>query len=318
MWFPLALHPGAGDIINNRSSGLNNFYVPETGLPADTQIYVTIGYYKAGQDFTTCSVETFRTEAVTSPPGCTTLVEPFDQAVNIAAETKLEWNYAPGATGYLLSIGTTPHGKEVVDNLDVGNVLTFDPPEGLPADGAIYVALTPYNTIGKATSCAEEHFTTTSVVIDCGPFFDYKTGQSVSFRPELDFPDQIGLCKNRSATIVESKDVAAGYRWFAVHPDGTETLLSSTRSIELLEVGNYRYEAYNLVTRSTSTVECSNSRTFSVHLSETAVISSIEDDEIPSGRRLKINVTGNGNYEYAIDNREGPFQNSAVFENDFP
>ncbi len=307
--------PGAGDIITNRSSGLNNSYVPETGLPADTQVYVTIGYYKAGQDFTTCAVETFRTEALTSPPGCTTLVEPLDMAVNIEAETKLEWNYAPRATGYVLSIGTTPQGKEVVDNEDVGNELTFDPPDGLPADGPIYVSITPYNHIGKATSCAEERFTTTSVVIDCGPFFDYKTGQLVSFRPELDIPDQVGLCTNRSATIVESRDIAAGYRWFVIHPDGTETLLSSARSVELFEEGNYRYEAYNLVTRSTSTVECANSRTFSVNLSEIAVISSIDDDEISEGRRLKINVTGDGNYEYAIDNREGPFQNSAVFEN---
>src|SRR5680860_1578777 len=50
-----------------RSLGLRNFYFPETGLPADTQIYVTISFFKAGQDYTTCEVETFRSAAVTSP-----------------------------------------------------------------------------------------------------------------------------------------------------------------------------------------------------------------------------------------------------------
>src|SRR5680860_1671236 len=51
----LGTSPGEGDIINNRSSGLGNFYVPETGLPADTQIFVTISFFKARQDFTTVS-----------------------------------------------------------------------------------------------------------------------------------------------------------------------------------------------------------------------------------------------------------------------
>lgn len=307
--------PGGGDIIRNRSSGLNNFYVPETGLPADTQVYVTIGYYKAGQDFTTCAVETFRTAAVTSPPKCTELVEPLNGSDNIAAETKLEWNYAPTATGYFLSIGTTPNGIDVLDNLDVGNVLSFEPSGGLPADRPIYVTLNPYNDIGGATSCTEERFITTSVVIDCGPFFDYKTGQTVTLGPEIDFPDRIGLCTDQSATLIESSDTADGYRWYAINPDGTETLLSSNRFVDLANSGDYRYEAYNFVTRSTNTVECATSKTFTVNPSESAVITSIDENEITSGRRLNINITGDGNYEYALDNSEGPYQNSAVFEN---
>ncbi len=307
--------PGGGDIIRNRSSGLNNFYVPETGLPGDTQIYVTIGYFKAGQDFTTCALETFRTTAVTSSPNCTKLVEPLNGSENIAAETKLEWNYAPTGTGYFLSIGTTPDGNDVIDNLDIGNVLNFEPSDGLPADRPIYVTLTPYNDFGKATSCTRESFSTTSVVIDCGPFFDYTTGQSVTHGPELDFPDRIGLCKNQSITTVESSDTADGYRWYAINPDSTETLLSSTKSIELSKIGSYRYEAFNYVTRSTNTVECPNSKTFTVNLSESAVISTIDDNQVSGGRRLKINVTGDGNYEYTLDNSEGAYQNGNVFEN---
>lgn len=307
--------PGEGDIINNRSSGLNNFYIPETGLPADTQIYVTIGFYKAGQKFTTCAGETFRTSKVTAAPKCTKLTEPLNGSDNIAAETKLDWNYAPTATGYLLSVGTTPSGSDVLDALDVGNVLSFEPSGGLPADGPVYVTLTPYNDAGKAISCGEESFTTTSVVIDCGPFYDYKTGQTVSLGPEIDFPDRIGLCNDRSVITVESSDAADGYRWFAIHTDGTETLLSSSSSVELIQTGEYRYEAYNFVTRSTNTVECGSSKLFVVNASEIALISSIKDDQFSNGRRVEVNVIGDGNYEYALDNREGTYQNSNVFEN---
>lgn len=307
--------PGEGDIIKNRSSGLNNFYIPETGLPADTQVYVTIGYYKAGQNFTICAVETFRTAKVTVVPQCTKLVEPLNGSANIAAQSKLDWNYAPLATGYLLSVGTTPNGTDVFDALDVGNVLSFEPSGGLPANRPIYATLTPYNDVGNAISCAEERFTTTAVVIDCGPFFDYKTGQTVSLGPKIDFPDRIGLCKDQSIITIESSDTADGYRWYALHLDGTETLLSSSRSVQLVHTGEYRYEAFNYVTRSTHTVECANSKLFVVNPSEIALISSIYDDRFSKGRMVKVNVTGDGDYEYALDNSEGTYQNSNVFEN---
>jgi len=307
--------PGAGDIIEKRSSGLRNFYIPETGLPANTQIYVTISYFKEGQDYTTCNVESFRTAAVTSPPDCTEMVMPLDGADNIVAETKLEWNYSATATGYLLSVGTTSNGTEIFENLDLGNVLSFEPPDGLPADLPIYVTLTPYNHVGKATSCPEESFTTTSVVIDCGPFFDHETGQSVSLGPEIEFPDEIGLCKDQAVTTVESSDIADGYRWYAVNLDGTETLLSSTKLVELSKTGNYRYEAFNLVTRWTKTVECANSKPFTVKSSESAIISSIDENQVSGGRTLNINVIGEGEYEYALDNKDGPYQDSSIFEN---
>ncbi|HEA20677.1 MAG TPA: T9SS type B sorting domain-containing protein [Pricia antarctica] len=307
--------PGDGDIIRNRSSGLNNFYVPQTGLPADTQIYVTISYYKAGQDFTTCETETFRTAPITSPPGCTRLTEPLNAAVNIAAETKLEWEYAPTATGYLISVGTAPNLNDVFDNLDVGNVLSFEPPEGLPADQSVYVTLTPYNDVGRASSCSVESFSTTSVVIDCGPFFDYRTGETLNLGPEIDFPEFIGLCKDQVTLSVESEDKADGYRWYSFTSDGAETLISSNRSVELPSVGTYRYEAYNYITRSTSTVECAKSKVFTVIPSESAIITSVEDTQAPLGRTLVINITGDGVYEFALDNSEGPYQFANSFEN---
>lgn len=311
----LGTTPGGVDILNNRSSGLRNFYVPEIGLPADTQIYVTISFFKVGQDYTTCEVETFRTAAITSPPACTNFTEPLNGTDNIAAETALEWNYAPTATGYLLSVGTTPGGTDVLDNFDVGNVLRFEPSEGLPADGPVFVTLIPYNDIGTAPSCPEESFTTTSLVIDCGPFFDFKTGELVYLGPELDFPDRISICNDMSVINVESSDIADGYRWYLINPDGTETLLSTTKSVALTSIGDYRYEGYNNVTRLTNTIECAKSKTFTITASEKAVITSIDERKSGNGRNLQVNVIGEGTYEYALDNREGPYQNSAVFEN---
>lgn len=309
----LGTSPGDVDIINNRSSGLRNYYVPETGLPADTQIYMTIGYFKGGREFVTCEVETFRTAAVTSAPGCTTLSEPVDGTSDVALETKLKWVYAPTATGYLLSAGTTLGGSDVFDNLDVGNVLEFKPPEGLPADAPIYVTLTPYNEIGLAEPCPEEGFTTTSTLIDCGPYKDVKTGVLVSQGPKIDFPDKIGLCRGETTITAESHDKADGYRWYALNPDGSETLLSSTYSVVLSSIGKYRYEAYNEITQRAGTVECAKSKIFDVIASESATITSIDDGITFQGRNLEVYVLGEGPYEFALDDIDGPYQDSPVF-----
>ena len=41
----------------------------------------------------------------------------------------LSWNAVPNATGYLVIVGTTSGGVEVVNNVDVGNMTTYDIPD---------------------------------------------------------------------------------------------------------------------------------------------------------------------------------------------
>lgn len=306
--------PGDDDIISNRSSGLRNSYVPQTGLPADAQIYITIGYYKQGREFVECEEKTFRTAEANSPPDCATLSAPTNGAPNISVETKLEWGYAARATGYRLSVGTAPGGTDVIDDVNVGDKLEYRPPKGLPSSTLLYVTLTPYNETGEAESCSEERFTTATAIIDCGPYFDAQIGADVFLGPEIDFPDQIGLCRDSASTIIESNDKADGYRWYIINPDGSERLLSSTKSVELVSVGNYRYEAYKEITRWSDTAECANSKTFNVVNSEAAVITAIDDDVTARGRRLEIHVSGVSSYEFALENIEGPYQESPIFE----
>ena len=309
----LGTTPGGGEIINRRSSGQNNFYLPEVGLPADTQIYVTIGYFKEGQDFTTCDVETFRTVKVTQPPPCTNLETPMNNSSNIAADTELQWNYAPTATGYFLSIGTSVGGNDVLDNFDVKNTLSYEAPDGLPADTEVFVQITPYNEIGEAVSCPTESFITTSAVIDCGPYFDFTSGTTITLGPEITIPDAIGLCAQQPVTTIVSEDVADGFRWYFLEPGGNENLISTEPYIELSKAGAYRYEAYNNISQSATIVECSQSKLFHVFDSDAAVIEFIEETRQTNGRDIKVNISGAGDYEFALGNREGPYQTSNTF-----
>jgi gliding motility-associated-like protein len=309
----LGTSPGGGDILNRRSAGLTNSYTPEVGLPENTTIYVTISLFLFNGELTICPSEEFTTEDVITPPLCTSLIMPSNNEGNVSVKTEIQWAYAPTATGYRLSIGTSAGAADLVDNLNVGNVLTYNPQGDFPQDSPVYVTITPYNENGDAGSCAEESFTTGNAVIDCNAYFDPVSGEIVPRRPESNLPSQIGLCKNEIPTLISSDDEADGFRWFKINEDGTESLLSSTSEVLLYEIGPHRYEAYNFVEQGGETFECSISKDFNVVLSEIAQIISVSTSQEADGREIQIEVSGIGDYEYAMDNIEGPYQNSGTF-----
>jgi len=150
---------GGTDILNNVNVGNVTTYDPLGDLPYSTTIYVTITPYNAGGDAVGCTEESFTTEAQPLPPDCTTLTDPLNGAANVPVTTALTWASATSATGYRLTVGTTPGGTDILNNEDVGEVTTYYPGGGLPYDVTVYVTITPYNANGDALGCVEESFT---------------------------------------------------------------------------------------------------------------------------------------------------------------
>jgi len=109
----LGSFPGGEDILTRRSAGLTNSFTAPTGLPENTRIYVTISMFLGDGRFIFCSEEMFfETEDVTTIPPCTTLSVPQSRDQNVNNEAEISWNYAPTATGYRLTIGTSPGGSD--------------------------------------------------------------------------------------------------------------------------------------------------------------------------------------------------------------
>lgn len=309
----LGTTPGGTEILNRRSAGLVNSFTPEVGLPDDTIIYVTIEMFLPGQQLEICPGESFRTVDVTQPPQCTNLIEPLNNSTNISVNGDITWAYAPTATGYRVSISTSQGLNDISDNEDVGNVLSFNPQIEFPLDEEIFVEIIPYNENGDAGFCNTERFTTGEPTIDCLLYQDESTEGSIKLQPEIDFPTQIGICSDDSAKLLRSTDKARGFRWFRINDDGTESLLSETREVEITQVGSYLYEAYNTVTQFGATIECAISQEFTVISSELASIEGIAVAREMNSLRITIEASGSGNYEYALDNEKGPYQNSPVF-----
>ncbi len=99
------------------------------------------------------------TQATSTPPNCTVLSTPANGATSISSSV-VSWTAATGApTGYRLNVGTAPGGTTVLNNFDVGNVLTYDLGT-LLAGTTYYVTVIPYNANGPATGCTESSFAT--------------------------------------------------------------------------------------------------------------------------------------------------------------
>ncbi|WP_394974765.1 BspA family leucine-rich repeat surface protein [uncultured Croceitalea sp.] len=125
----------------------------------------------------TCTTETFTiVAAAPTSPSCTTLVSPANGATDVAIATDITWNTVTGAEGYRLTIGTIAGGNDILDNEDVGNILTYNPPTEFLDNTEVFVTIVPYIGTDNATGCIEESFTTEIAQPGCAnlitPVFD--------------------------------------------------------------------------------------------------------------------------------------------------
>ncbi|WP_338732576.1 gliding motility-associated C-terminal domain-containing protein [Mangrovimonas cancribranchiae] len=105
----------------------------------------------------------------TAVPNCNAdLTTPTNGATDVDVATQITWSPASVVvTGYYLSLGTTPGGTDIADNLDLGNVLSYTPSNILPYETDVYVTITPYNDNGSAVNCSEYTFTTEQNPYQC-------------------------------------------------------------------------------------------------------------------------------------------------------
>lgn len=306
---------GGTDLANNVSLGLINSYKAPLGLPENTRIFVRLSILQFNTIPQVCSEISFTTQDVTTPPPCTRLIAPDNEASYVTVVTNIIWEYASTATGYLLSIGTSADFADILNNVNVGNTLSYDPPEDLPQGVRIFIKVEPINENGNIDSCRQDSFFTGPGFDVCEPIFDEATGETTTTKPNINFPSLVAICSDELPYIITSEDSAEGFRWYKINIEGPEILISEERTATILELGKYILETYNTVSRLGIDWECTNTQLVSIVASETATIDRIDRELVLGQRQIFIYANGNGNYEYALDDVNGPYQNSPLFEN---
>jgi len=304
---------GANDVIANQliPNGGLSFQIT-TPLAEGTTYYVRIRPRNAVGEAVNCANDSsFTTLTIsTEVPDCTILNSPSDGEENVAITPLLTWLPVPNADGYRLTIGSSPTSSDVVDNIDFGNVTsTFvvDFDEGVK----YYVTITPYNSAGDAIDCAQTCFTTT---LGCGPYEDAITGEIIDLNPQITLEDSYSFCANDGPLQFNFTGIGEDFSWIQFVND-TELEISSSRDITITESGTYRLDVISEVPIEEGIITCDSSHIFTVTISEAPVIEDLNLSIQGLNVSINVEVSGIGDYEYAIGSVEGPYQDSPVFNN---
>lgn len=156
----LGTTPGGTDVINGLDVGnVTSYVVPAANtLNYSTQYYVTVIPKNNIGSATGCTSSSFTTRAIP----CPSVSAPASSATAVSLTPAFTWSAVTGATGYKLSIGTTAGGADILNNSDLGNVLTYTYAQTptLNYNTKYYYTLNSYNASSNSTSCSERNFTT--------------------------------------------------------------------------------------------------------------------------------------------------------------
>ena len=133
--------------------------------------------------------------------------------------------------------------------------------------------------------------------------------------PVAEIDDTFILCLNDPPLTIEAEDGFQGYRWYQV-TGGSLNQISNQQTADIFTPGTYRLEVIRGYNSFGINRSCSDFKDFEVLPSNIATFIDFEIQDISSENNIvTILVEGEGDYEYAIYNDFGPYQDSNVFEN---
>ena len=133
--------------------------------------------------------------------------------------------------------------------------------------------------------------------------------------PTLTFDEEFLWCTDGAPITINAPSGYDLYRWYK-NNNGNLDQVSSIPLLEISEIGGYVLEVGYTYFTSDGTYECFNSVGFEVIPSNRAVIDEIRVEDISDNNVVEVMVTGDGEYEYALDGVS--FQDSPIFENVLP
>lgn len=222
----LGTDAAATNMVNGTDLGNVLTYTIGTPLTAGTTYYWKLVPYNANGDATGCSVWSFTTATA---PGCATALTPADLATDVALNPTLSWTAPTGpVSSYDVYFGTATNPPMVA------NVTTTSyTPTGLLASNTAYFwKIVPKNSIGDATGCAEQSFTTGTSVVYCTPSYTYGTTDG----------DLISNVEIAGTTLANNTGTTAGgasYTYFTGMPNYTATLQAGNTYNVTVSIGTF-------------------------------------------------------------------------------
>ncbi len=130
--------------------------------------------------------------------------------------------------------------------------------------------------------------------------------------PKVILEDEYILCTNRPPLEINAETGFSTYTWVSVI-NGQENVIDNNETLYVFSPGEYKLYIGNNFNSGGTTTTCTSSKSFTVLPSNNATIKNIDINDLSNNNTVSVFVTGDGDYEYAIDNETGPYQDDHVF-----
>ncbi|MCK0157772.1 T9SS type B sorting domain-containing protein [Cellulophaga sp. F20128] len=294
------LEQASFDIANGVAGNKVAFYASEADRDADKPIANPIGFIN-----TTATNQTLYTR-VTNTLGCSSygslnlIVNPTTASISL-----------PTNLPYYACDSDPNDGKETgyfdLDAIIASNFLGFDV--------SLYTSKEDASLEINAVSGANYSSETATIYVRLEAFNQCQGVEEISLNvqpiPKVIIEDEYYFCTDNPVLELTAENGFDSYEWYKTEANGQEVLVASTSTITLTEIGDYRLElGYSY--RGGLQI-CTNSKNFKVTPSNIAIITNVEVKDIRKNNVITVLVSGDGDYEYAINDSIGPYQDSNVF-----
>ncbi|MFK7813756.1 MAG: T9SS type B sorting domain-containing protein [Maribacter sp.] len=127
-------------ILREENVGNGTNYKPPNFEPR-TKYFVTMIPYNNQGNAVACEAIEFTTGDPLPLPNCAVWNSPANGSSGVSPDVLFEWEEVPNTDGFILSVGTSLNGTDLINMEDVGNSTSYTLSEDLPIGATIYVKL---------------------------------------------------------------------------------------------------------------------------------------------------------------------------------
>ncbi len=139
-------------ILREENVGNGTNYKPPNFEPR-TKYFITMIPYNAQGNAIGCAPIMITTGDPLPLPDCAEWVFPLNGSSNVNPNATFEWNGVPNTDGFILSVGTSLNGTDIVNAEDVGDSTSYTLTEDLPMGTTIYIKINTYKGDEISESC---------------------------------------------------------------------------------------------------------------------------------------------------------------------
>lgn len=212
---------------------------------------------------------------------CPTMVSPANGSVNISSPTIITWTETPYASGYLLTLGSSPTSDDILSKTIYMD--NYSEEIDFPTNATIYVTITPFNDFEIASGCPKWSFSTPQ---ECDFYLNPKKDISVCYTENLGTQEIfVDFASIERELIDEQEDLLLTYYDLIGNAIDLNQLLPNPNS-----------SPYTLLVRASDANGCLKETIFSLRLIRPPLVDVLDDIVVCKSFVLPVLNTDNQYY----------------------